>query len=105
MSAEAIPNDDGVRVDVETTPNIRELASHVGEYLNDDGRCQMNAEMGEALLKSIATGNDAYVNRVVEGWVRTLLLKVHGTDEILDSQTAPDSEEPVSIEELRTRFR
>ncbi len=105
MSADALHHDDYDSVEVDSPHGFSQMLARVEPYLSEEGRQAMHAEVGEALLHTIATGNDAYVNNAVEAWHRTLMLKALGTDQHLDAQEEPVDEEPISLEQIRARRR
>ncbi len=104
MSTDALHYEEHESVEVESPAHFGEMLRRVEPYLSEEGRRAMNAEVGEALLLTIATGNETHVNRAVEAWYRTLILKSLGTDEYLDAQTEPVDDEPLSWEEIRLRL-
>jgi hypothetical protein len=103
VSAETLPYEDHhSTIEVDSPIDFRKMMAEVEPHLSEEGRQAMRAEVGEALLKTLATGDAIHVNRCVEAWYRTLLLKSLGTDELLEEQPheLPDRV-GISFDELR----
>lgn len=106
-SAFAEPSEGYVDVH-EAAPGVHELLEHIEQFLTDAGKEKMKVEVGEALIRSLATHNGEYVNQVVDAWLRTLYFKSIGLDEVLDRQEEDPittGEAPVSLSERRSRLR
>lgn len=106
MSAEPIAQNPAEHVDVrheQPTDPLYEVLDHLSEYLTEEGRKNLYADVGQALMRSVSKGDNTYVNREIEAWLRTLAMKRAGADALMADQSWPDHEEPVSVEELRAR--
>lgn len=104
MSAEPIARDPAEHVDVrhdQSKDPLYEVLDHIGQYLSEEGQRKLYADVGQALMRSMAAGDNTYVNREIEAWLRTLVAKRAGADEIMADQPWPEDEEPMSVEELR----
>lgn len=89
-------------LEIHADPTWRDIVAQVMPALTDEGRRLVQQEVGAALLESLATANEHYVNRAVEAWLRTLLLKLNGTDEVLD-EPWPENVSVLSLDEIRAR--
>ena len=87
---------------VNKSPLWSYLAKHVQQHLSQQDQQRMREEMGEALIRSLATESDDEVNRVIESWLRTVRLKKAGVDRLLDTPD-PDGE-GASLAEWRRRL-
>lgn len=106
MSAEPIARDPFQRVEVrreQPQDPLDEFLDHLGQYLTEEGQRKLYADIGQALMRSVQTGDNTHVNREIEAWLRTLAMKRAGAHEVMASEEWPEDEEPMTIEELRAR--
>jgi len=64
----------------------------------------MHREISEALMRSLQTRDANHVNRTIEAWFRTLLLKANGLDEKLAAVPDRPPGRSIDFDEVRRRL-
>lgn len=90
-------------VHITADPVWQGILDKIETFLTNEGIEQMRAEVGRALMESLRQGDDEPIARCADAWLRTLLFKVDGAEELLDEPVPPDAP-VVTVEQLRSRW-